>query len=181
MPDPTPFLYRVPLLPVTARLVLDVGPPERADPVPVLTWRAPLRLHLIRPDGQAAEEKFRVDTGAGMSLMSLARADDLGIRTTGRRGKIKLTTAADERYEEVVVGVIRVNFPGSDRLFLWDCLFVVDRPKDAPSLLGLKDVIQSLRVAVDRTPVPGAPDGSVLFEDYPPAAPPDPPNPPAVP
>ncbi|MBX9583124.1 MAG: retroviral-like aspartic protease family protein [Gemmataceae bacterium] len=169
MPESPAPVYRVPLRPATTRLVLDLGPPERSDPVPVLTYRALAALLLVRADGGTEEEFFRVDSGAGTSLMSLARAEELGIRTTGRRGKVKLTTAAAERYEDVVVGVIRVRFPGSDRLFLRDCLFVADRPKAAPSLLGLKDVIQSLKVTIDRTPAAGAPDGSILFEDYPPA------------
>jgi hypothetical protein len=167
-----PFAYRVPLLPATTRLHLDLGPPVRSDPVPVVTYRAPLVLHLIRPDGGHREAEFRLDTGAGMSVMSLSRADRLGVRIGNRRGKVKLTTAADERYEDVVVGAIKARFPGSDRLFLWDCLFVVNRPDPAPCLLGLKDVVPSLRITVDRTRLPGMPDGSILFEDYPSPAPP---------
>lgn len=174
MPAQPPFSHRVPLLPVTARLHLDLGPPVRTDPVPLLTYRAPVVLHILRPGFEPVEADFRIDTGAGMSLMSMDRAVSLGIPVGNRRGKVKLTTATDERYEEVAIGPLRVKFPGSDRLFLWDCLFVVDRPLAAPSLLGLKDVIQSLRVTIDRATAPGAPNGSILFEDYPPPAPPAP-------
>lgn len=174
MPDSPLFSHRVPLRVMTTRLLLDAGPPERSDPVPVVSYRAPVRLNLVRPDGGTEDEVFRIDTGAGLSVMSLARADRLGVRVGNRRGKIKLTTATDERYEEVVVGALRVRFPGSDRLFLWDCLFVADRPEAAPSLLGLKDVVQSLRITVDRAKHPDAPDGSILFEDYPPPVPPAP-------
>lgn len=168
MADSPSISLRVPLMLATARLRLAAGPPERLDPVPVVSYRAPIDLDVIRPaDGTPKSVRFRIDTGAGVSQMSLAKADELGVRIGDRRGEIETTTADGTSWQRVVVGAIKVRFPGSARTFLWDCLFFVDRPPTAPSLLGLKDVIQSLRVTVDRTPVPGAPDGSVLFEDYP--------------
>lgn len=167
------FSYRVPLLAATAGLRLDPGPPARFDPMPVLSYRAPIKLDVLRPsDGGPKPVTFRVDTGAGVCQMSLELADDLGVRIGNRGGEVETTTADGTGWRRVVVGAIRARFPGTDRVFLWDCLFFPDRPPTAPSLLGLKDVIQSLKITVDRTRLPGMPDGSILFEDYPPPVPP---------
>lgn len=171
MSGPPVFVYRAPLRLTTARMRVAPGPPPRYDPVPVVTYRAPIDLELFRPvGGGPVPVAFRIDTGAGVCQMSLERADELGVRIGDRRGELETTTADGTSWQRVVVGAIKVRFPGSDRLFLWDCVFFVDRPRTAPSLLGLKDVVASLRITVDRTPHPGMPDGSILFEDYPPPA-----------
>lgn len=162
------MLGRARLHMTTARLRVAAGPPPRFDPTPVVSYRATVELEAVRRNGSSVLAGFRVDTGAGVTQMSLAWADQRGVRVGNRRGEMKVATAAGESWEEVVVGALRLRFPGSPRVFLWDCVFFPNRPIDSPRLLGLKDVFQAVRVTFDRATPPGYPYGSLRFDEYPP-------------
>jgi hypothetical protein len=147
----TPFLlHRAPLRLVTARLRVATDPSIRFDPSPIVTYRASVELELLRADSQAERVQFRIDTGAGITQMSLRRADTLGVRIGNRRGDLEVTTAKGTAWEPVVVGSLKVKFPGGARVFLWDSLFFENRSEEAPPLLGHYSVFDSVRLTFDR-------------------------------
>jgi len=119
MSTPPLLLHRAPLRLVTARLRLTTDPSIRFDPAPIVTYRTLVELELLRADGQPERVQFRIDTGAGITQMSLKRADTLGVRIGNRRGDLEVTTAKETAWEPVVVGSLKVRFPGGARVFLW--------------------------------------------------------------
>jgi hypothetical protein len=147
-------------------LRLDPGPPARFDPVPIVTYRATVKLEIFRADGEPEVVEFRFDTGAGIPQMSLRKAQGLGLKIAGRRGHMEVTTAAGTRWEDVIAGSIRARFPTTDRVFLWECLFFVDRAEEIPPLLGLRDVFQSVRLSFDKSKTPHHPYGCLVVEEY---------------
>lgn len=91
-------LHRAPLRSVTTRLRIATDPSALFDP-PVVTYRAPVELELFRADGHTERLQFRIDTGAGITQMSLCRADALGVRIGSRRGDLEVNTAKGQAWE----------------------------------------------------------------------------------
>ena len=166
MSHSTCFVYTAPLSRVNARLRLTESP-EQYAPHPVESLRASVKLLVHRPNRpHPATLDFRIDSGSGTPSMSLDLAEMLGIQTIGPRGQISVTTGAGACWEWVRVGRICVQFPDLGREFHWTCHFHEKRPWTVPPMLGLHNVLDSLKLSFDRTRTPDAPYGSVVFQEY---------------
>lgn len=112
---------------------------------------------------------FRVDSGAELTTISIARAEYHGWPVPPAEAAVSqpITTAAGRRQVLVRPGRIRVwwtrertGYP-----FDWPALFVPDVPLTVPPLLGLGGVVTTCRWMFDGQPTPAAPFGGLTLDD----------------
>jgi hypothetical protein len=162
------FSHAEPLTPLAPKLRLSKEP-DIYHSEPVASLRAAVNLEVYRPDISAFTcVQFRIDSGSGNPSMSLALAMSLGQEVNVRRGELSVTTATSISWLRVRLGKIKVRFPGSTREFEWTCHFYEDRPLRVPPMLGLHNVLDTLRVSFDSKFDPKMPYGAVIFQEYPP-------------
>jgi hypothetical protein len=92
--------------------------------------------------------RFRYDSGAEITAMSVRRAQIEGIPIPNTRMERTVLTASGQARLMVREGSIRAFLPGWARQQPneWPCLFVEDQSEDIPPLLGLFRVIEDLRL-----------------------------------
>jgi hypothetical protein len=120
----------------------------------VLGYQPVITLTLRTTGDTEEEQRFIFDTGATVSVMSLARAEELRLPVLGPDEKVVLAHRTAEAAEPVErrirPGRLRVSIPGlRPDPFDWPCYFRPDLPKGAPSLLGLAGVLEDLRLTLD--------------------------------
>jgi hypothetical protein len=135
--------------------------------------RAYLDLEVCDAQGGWHPAKFRVDSGADMTMVPAAWAKGLGLSLG--LGPVQVTqTTADGSRQTVTVrsGLLRARVPGLDpTIYFFPCYFV-GNPDAAPApagavprnLLGLTGVVDKLRITFDGSPCPGALHGTFTVE-----------------
>ena len=177
MTTPASVVYTAPLLrmfPVFSRSPPDLArtPPDLTDFVEVRQVRAYLRL-MNKQQEWTGPVQFRIDTGADITQLSLemALSEEWNLDIGSDCGYVRRTTAKGEDWVRVYRGSIGVRFtyPAKKKAppdFVWKCLFIEGLPPETPPLLGLHDVLESVRIRFDKTALPSAPYGAAIFERY---------------
>jgi len=131
---------------------------------------ARLELLLHNRSGAWKQAPFRVDSGTEMTSMpaSFAKTLDLPYPQNPTPGFIHPGSGGVLR-----AGVIRAKVVGMDATeYVFPCFFLGD--PDAPpanqpgplsmNLLGLTGVVDKIRITLDGSPAPGAPNGNLIVE-----------------
>lgn len=133
---------------------------------------ANIELELRTASGEWVPATFRVDTGASLTTMSLARARPpaadnprgLNLRTTFTPRTIRQTLGdGSARTVTMQFGKVTARFP-SLRAFVfdWDCLFDPTVSPERPPLLGIGGRVLSDLSLTFRGASPDFPDGSLV-------------------
>ena len=108
---------------------------------------------------------FVFDSGSAYTLMSAARARELGIPFPAEVSRVGMTTAAGPRAAEVHDGELRVRFPHlPGRVFRLYCVFARGVPAGVPPVFGVNDFLDLFRVTLDGFHRPDAPFGRMTVE-----------------
>jgi hypothetical protein len=111
-------------------------------------------MTVLRDPLPPERERFILDSGASVSVMSVARAEDLQLPLPGPEAEVELAhqtadTASPVR-RRVRPGRLHIQIPAiRDEPFDWPCYFRPDLPKETPPLLGLAGVLEDLRLTLD--------------------------------
>jgi hypothetical protein len=152
----------VPVYPVHGDI--SVLPPLNGKPVSGL--QADLGITLIAPNESEFLVPFRIDPGAGCSMISMARAERLGLlRPEDTIKEVKLRTATGDAITQTVrVGKLIARLPSlRAEPFDWPVFFLPSKPLSSPSQLGLAGVLSDLVFHFDGTMAQNYPFGSVTI------------------
>jgi hypothetical protein len=161
--------------PALARLLVQLGL-LRPDRLRVAVKDEPLRVEVSllieTASGGREEVPFLLDFGSSISIISLARAQQLQLPIPDQR--ICRRRSAESGSVRVMVrhGDIRFCLREDQRAapFVVPIDFDEARPTDRPPLLGLKGVIKQIRWMIVGRPWLGEPHGFCLLQDQRPAA-----------
>jgi hypothetical protein len=152
----------VPIYPVHGDI--SVLPPVSGKPVSGL--HADLGIRVIAPNESEYLVPFRIDPGAGCSMMSMERAERLKLlRPDDVITEAKLRTATGVAVTQTVrVGKLRALLPSlRSEPFEWPVVFLLTKPLSSPSLLGLAGVLSDLVFHFDGSENQNYPFGSVTI------------------
>jgi hypothetical protein len=117
-------------------------------------YQPALWVSVLRPPLPPRREQFSLDSGAFVSVLSVARAEELQLPIPGPEAEIVLAyqsadTAAPVRCR-IRPGRLHIQIPEiRDEPFDWPCYFRPDLPRTVPPLLGLAGVLEDLRITLD--------------------------------
>jgi hypothetical protein len=152
----------VPVYPVYGDI--SVLPPVNGKAVSGL--QANLGITVIAPNESEFLVPFRIDPGAGCSMISLARGERLKLlRPDDVITQVKLRTATGEAITQTVrVGKLQVRLPLlRPQPFEWPVVFIQTKPLSSPSQLGMAGVLSDLVFNFDGNPKEYYPFGSVTI------------------
>ncbi len=149
----------------TFRVALERTASPRSGQTPPLRARVVAYVHSTLL-GEIAVE-FRVDSGAGITLMSVACAEQFGIPVQQTLISIDTLTQSGSRHgQSFFIGALFARFPEvPHRVFCFGCYFNPVQPEDVPPVMGLGgDLLKHLRITFDGAPSPDMPYGFAMIE-----------------
>lgn len=157
------------------RLLVRLGllaPDRLRVPLEEDSLRIGAKLQVETASGGRESINFRVDSGATISTMSLALAEQVGLSTRGRRRSFWFETGAGRISVDVILGEFRFWLSADQRAaaFAAPIHFRLDQPESAPAILGLEGVITQLSWTIDGRFRIDEPHGVCVLEDIRPAA-----------
>jgi hypothetical protein len=130
--------------------------------------RAVLSLAVRLQSGRFEPVQFRVDTGAGVTCLSVSQPAELGIPFVRKPVTFGLETATGKVRQARHLGHLRVRIPGlGARAFQWPCHFVEHEGVPPQAVLGLSGVLDDLIISLDGRYASGAPYGWLILTEVP--------------